>query len=350
MKIHICQLTVALCAATLLSAARAADEKPAAKEEKRELRVLSVPDRERRVFIHRDGDKGEQETVAFLGVETAAVSAVLGSQLGLQRGTGLVVNHVVAKSPAAGVLKEHDILLKLDDQILIETRQLSVLIRGHKEGDDVTVTYLRGGQKSTATIKLGKHEVPKLSLNAGANIRAFASAFGGQDGTFEFFTPGADGEREHLDRVLSLIDRARAEAGGAAGAHSGGVAPAVRFQIESGKGPGFRAMSVNPGNSNLVFSDTEGVLELKMAGGVKSLVAKNTKGEPVFSGPVTTPEERKAVPAEIRVRLEKLEGMRDVTFRTDGDFEGAETTSVRPRGIVWPLPAPAPRVTPPGFF
>ncbi|MEO6244840.1 MAG: PDZ domain-containing protein [Opitutaceae bacterium] len=346
MKTHIYHLGAAFCAATLLPAARAADPKPAPAAEKRELRVLSAPEHDRRVIMNFDRAQGEKETVAFLGVEASPVSAALSAQLSLQRGTGLAVNHVVAKSPAAGVLKEHDILLKLDDQILIETRQLSVLIRGHKEGDEVTVTYLRAGQKATAAIKLGTQEVPKFSWTAGANVRALAGLTGVQDGTFELLTPGPDGEREHLDRVLSLIGRAR----GAPDAPPGAIPPPVRIQIDHGNGPGIRAMSINTGNSNIVFSDDEGALELTMADGVKSLVAKNAKGEPVFSGPVTTPEERKAVPAEVRARLEKLEGMRDVTFRTDGDFKGAETRVVRPRGIGLPMPAPRPAPAPPIFY
>lgn len=354
MKTCICHLAAALGAAAIFPAARAADSTPAAPAaEKRELRVLAVPDRERRVIVQRDSDKVEKETVAFLGVEASPVSAALSAQLSLPRGTGLAVSHVVAKSAAANVLKEHDIMLKLDDQILIETRQLSVLIRGHKEGDEVTVTYLRAGQKATATIKLGKQEVAKFSWTAGTNIRAFGGMSGGQDGTLGIFTPGPEGERErehldegereHLDRVLALIGRAR----GAPDAPPGAIPPPVRIQIDSGSGPGdhgggpgFRAMSINTGNSNIVFSDDAGALELTTAQGVKSLIAKNAKGEPVFSGPVTTPEERKLVPADVRARLEKLEGMHDVTFRTDGDFKGAESKVVRPRGIVFPQTAP----------
>ena len=353
MKNHICLLTAALSAATFLPAARAADDKPVVKEEKRELRVLSAPDRERRVFVQRDVDKKEKETVAFLGVEATPISAVLSAQLALARGTGLVINHVVANSPAAAVLQEHDILLKLDDQILIETRQLSVLIRGHKESDEVTVTYLRAGQKATATIKLGKQEVPKMSWTSAVNVRALANLSGGADGTFDVFTSAPESEREHLDRVLALIGRAR----GAPDAPPGAIPPAVRIQIEPGSGsgeygggPGFRAMSINTGNSNIVFSDDAGALELTTAQGVKSLVAKNPKGEQIFSGPVTTPEERKLLPAEVRVRLEKLEGMRDVTFRTDGDFKGAETKIVRPRGIVFPQATPSPVRAAPGIY
>ncbi len=90
-----------------------------------------------------------------------------------------------------------------------------------------------------------------------------------------------------------------------------------------------------------------------MKDGKKSLVAKDSKGEQLYTGPVTTPEERQALPAAVRVRLEKLEGMQDITFHTDGSFLEAETRTFRPapRGISMPLPAqPARRWTGPVTF
>ena len=75
---------------------------------------------------------------------------------------------------------------------------------------------------------------------------------------------------------------------------------------------------------------------------MKSLVAKDAKGESLFSGPVNTPEERKALPPEVRARLEKLEGMHDITFRTDGDFRPGQVRVMRPRGITFPYTERAP--------
>jgi len=315
----------------------AADPAPGPKAEKKALRVLAAPEIERRViFQHGERTPHEMETVAFLGVETSSVSATTATQLGLPRGTGLVVNHLVPKSPAADVLKVHDILLNLDDQILIEVRQLAVLIRNRKEGDEVTLTYLRGGRKVTAKVKLGQQEVPKLgalSLPA-AGARAFA--FGSEgDRTFEWMTPGPDGAAgsPDWDRVLSLLQRARPAPDGPPGS----VPPGARIRIDHGSGPGVRAMSINTGNSSLVFSDNEGSLELTLKEGGKVLVAKDPQGGQLFAGPVTTPEERKALPAGVRERLEKLEGMHDITFRTDDDFKGAGTRVIRPRGIRFPL-------------
>ena len=338
-NLSLLSLTAAVLAGT--SALYAADDpKPAAKQDKRELRVLSSP--ERRVMIRRgEAEDGEKETVAFLGVDTGPVSPAVSTQLGLPRGTGLVVNHIVPKSPAEGVLHQHDILLKLDDQILIETRQLSVLIRNKKEGDEVTLTYMRGGKQATAKVKLGKHDVPKLSLAFGPEAGAFAFGLGPEH--FELFVPSPDGEREDVDRVLSLLQRGP----GVPDGPPGFIPRAPRIRAEAAGKPGVRAISVNTQNSNLVYSDDGGSLELTIKDGVKTLVAKDAKGEQQFSGPVNTPEERNALPAGVRERLEKLEGMQDVTFRTDRDFRGAEGKMIRPRGIAFPLPAPQVKPTPP---
>jgi hypothetical protein len=302
----------------------------AAPEANKDLRVLAAPEAARRVWVQRadQGEPVEKETVAFLGVETAPVSATVAAQLGLARGTGLVVNHIVPKSAAAGALSVHDILLKLDDQILIETRQLSVLIRNKKEGDEIALTYLRGGKQATATVKLGKQEVPKLAVAAGGSAgRMFAFAPDAPDALFGEAIPAAGD-------VLGWIERVR-------------PGEARDTLIERRSGPGFRAISIHPGNSNLTFSDDAGSLELTIKDGAKTLVAKDRSGAQRFAGPVTTPEDRAALPADVRARLEKVEGLHDVTFRTDGDFQGAETKIIRPRGIGMPLPpvpppAPAP--------
>lgn len=294
----------------------------------RELRVIAGPGADAdhahrehaRIFMH--GGKPEMETVTFLGVETGPVGPTLAAQLNLPGGAGLVVGHVAPDSPASTVLKTHDVLVKLDDQLLIEPRQFAVLVRNHKEGDEVTLTYVRGGKETTAKVKLGKHEAPKLAALGGDNAH-FNFAFGG------------DGEglpalgRIDMDRMLSLMD--------------GNALPGMRrMNITHADGPGDRTVSVtvNTGDSNMVFSDDKGSMELKMDEGKKNLIAKNTKGDVVFSGPVNTLDERKAMPADVRERLEKLESMHDFSFKTDDDFQPGTVKVVRPPGSKIRLPLP----------
>lgn len=267
----------------------------------------------------------EMESVTFLGVETARVMPALAAQLGLPEGTGLLVTSLEAGSPAAGAFKTHDILLKLDDQILIVQEQLSVLIRGHKEGDEVTISYLRNARPATARVKLGRHDAPKLMYPPeGVFFGNGAVGFGGAPATTLTAATavpvgGLTIARQEADRLLSAVPRGPGEE------------PMVQMQFENQGAPGLRAVSINPANSKLVANDDEGSLELTIKDGQKSLVAKDPKGAAVFSGPVSTPEERKALPAGIRERLEKLEGMQNSMFHTDGQFRGAETRVAVPK-------------------
>src|SRR5438445_6856304 len=104
MKKLIPRLAALLTLSAALPVARAADEpKPAAKEDKKDLRVIVNSERDAphagvkvvpRVFSYHPVS-GEKEIVAFLGVDTAPVSPTLSAQLGLPEGSGLVVNHLM---------------------------------------------------------------------------------------------------------------------------------------------------------------------------------------------------------------------------------------------------------------
>jgi hypothetical protein len=70
----------------------------------------------------------------------------------------------------------------LDDQILIDVRQLMVLVRNRKEGDEVTFTYLRGGAKATAKVRLLAQDMPKYpygGMPLPMPLRAFPRGGGG---------------------------------------------------------------------------------------------------------------------------------------------------------------------------
>lgn len=280
---------------------------------------------ERHIVIRHGDDEREMETVAFLGVETSPVSPALTAQLALPKGAGLVVRHIVPDSPAAAVLQQHDVLLKFDDQLLIEPRQFSVLVRNHKEGDEIELTYVRAGKQATAKVKLTKHEVPKIAF--------FHSSIGGEGG-FAFGMGKDDDEEagprhEEMQRMLSLLDQR--------GAGKGSRAHVLR--IPASGDVGFRAMKVNPGNSNMVFSDDQGSLELTIKDGKKSLVAKNAKGEQLYAGAIDTPEQRNALPGEVRERLEKIEGMQDFSFEAGDDFKDqVKFVHPQPSKIALPLP------------
>lgn len=106
------------------------------------------------------GRPAHHEKVAFLGITADEPTPALRSQLQLPRGTGLLVDRVLPDSPAekAGLLP-FDVLQKLEDQLLVDQRQLSVLVQLHKPGEEIKLTVIREGALKAVAVKLGETEM-----------------------------------------------------------------------------------------------------------------------------------------------------------------------------------------------
>jgi C-terminal processing protease CtpA/Prc len=101
---------------------------------------------------------GTERKVTWLGVTAEETDDVVRSQLPLESGVGLTIHGVIPDSPAAkaGLLK-HDILIRLNDQLLMEPRQLSKLVQAKKPGDRVKLTFLRKGKEAKTEVTLEEH-------------------------------------------------------------------------------------------------------------------------------------------------------------------------------------------------
>ena len=102
----------------------------------------------------------KREKGPWLGIAMEPVQDVVRAQLSLAPGEGVVVNHVAPESPAAKAgLQPNDILLRFEDQIIVEQSQLKKLIAMKKPGDSVKLTYLRKSAKKEASVTLVEHEL-----------------------------------------------------------------------------------------------------------------------------------------------------------------------------------------------
>jgi serine protease Do len=264
------------------------------------------------VFNRKLEENMEKEKVTYLGVSTGPVDRTLSSQLGLPKDTGLVVGNVMEKSPAADVLKQDDLLTKLDDQILIDTHQLSVLVRAKKEGEEVKLTLFRMGKEMSVKVKLGVHEMPKLADvffyhhggPGGPDWQGLLPPEGmaGLERLGELPGMGPDGARD----VLHMIEHERGNFM---------TGPGMHIVARAGKG----STIVDLPKSNISYSDDEGSIEIKVDEGKRNLTVKNTKGEVAFTGPINTEAERQKLPAEVLKRLEKLE-TDTISFEVGDDF------------------------------
>jgi putative serine protease PepD len=83
----------------------------------------------------------------FLGVATQPAT---GGQQGAQ------VANVASGSPAAGAgLQQGDVITAVDGTGVSSPADLARLVRSHQPGDQVTITYSRGGNSTDAPVQLG---------------------------------------------------------------------------------------------------------------------------------------------------------------------------------------------------
>ncbi len=95
---------------------------------------------------------GEKPTHARLGV---SASDVQGDSL--NQGAALQEIEQGGAAAEAG-LKKDDVITKVGDQVIDGSESLVATIRGHRPGEQVEITYLRGGDRKTVTADLGSDE------------------------------------------------------------------------------------------------------------------------------------------------------------------------------------------------
>jgi hypothetical protein len=102
--------------------------------------------------------KGGKET--WIGVAAGSgVPDEVRAQLPINVGEGISVSHVAPESPAAKAgLAQHDILVRFDDQILVDAEQFKKLVKMHKPGDSVKLAYFRKGERHEVPVTLEEHE------------------------------------------------------------------------------------------------------------------------------------------------------------------------------------------------
>ena len=240
---------------------------------------MSVPgpegDGPRTIAAFRTTRAGKAEKTAFLGVVTSRPSATLRSQLKLK--AGLVVEMVEPKSSAATAgLEVHDVIEKCDDQWLINPAQFVGLIRMYKSGDTVKLTVIRQGEPKKIDAKLEERETYAMDDDGNA-------IFYTQPGAFDpNYPPGAVAAFVQplagISKPLQPFTARWIE----------GAAPLV---------PGFVA----------TFGDDKQQLLITNRDGHQILTAKDAAGKEIFQGPIDTPEQLKAVPQDVRNKLEEMQ-------------------------------------------
>ena len=284
------------------------------------------------------------EQTTYLGIHTTPVEPGLAWHLGLPDGFYQSVQYIAPDSPAAAAgLKEHDILQKVNDQLIINFEQLHVLIRSKKAGEKVKLTILRQGSEKQLDAKLGSRDVASASP-AGAHGSAIYGYIPTPDGKkleLSFHPdhphdlpkqvrehieeelkkhhpiPHGKGDKNYIrklpgnipDDVRKLIEEQmkKSKKGGIDFYWHGDKKDQIphKHEGESKKSEGKKHSSSNSTVTRTVKASGKGELHYEKTNGLETLKAVGPDGAVLFDGPINTPEEKAKVPAEMLKWLEE---------------------------------------------
>ncbi len=93
----------------------------------------------------------------WLGISMQRLDQVVADGLGLPRVAGARVTAISPGGPAGRAgLQEEDVIVKLDDEDIIQPGQLQNLIARHRPGDEIELEIYRGGKPRSLNLRLGE--------------------------------------------------------------------------------------------------------------------------------------------------------------------------------------------------
>lgn len=178
---------------------------------------FAIPANMVKVVLNTALGGAKQVSRPWLGLDVQPVDGRIAESLGLDRPIGVLVRDVTPGSPAAlAGLQRQDVITKVDEFAINDEQGLNFRTTTKGVGNTATLTYLRGGQARTASLRL---------IAEPANARAAAAIEGNN--------PMAGAKVANLTRGIADdfgIDRAD----GVVVTDVDGGSPASRFGFEPG--------------------------------------------------------------------------------------------------------------------
>lgn len=244
---------------------------------------------------------------AYLGVATEPTHPEVGDHLQLPQGAGITVRYVDPQGPAADALKPNDVLFKIDEQILVDPRQLAILVRSHKAEDEVRLTLYRRGEMIEKRIALGERDMEQPGPMPQRPPRAWPPA--GRQGMFDNLQREMEERWEQFQSSFGAIDEMIEDLNSRMGA---GPAPNAHVQKHS-------SVNITSIQNGMRFNYSSN-------NGDQHLEVVNADGDVVFDGPINTEEELKQVPPEATAFLDSID--------VDIDYEPAEEVELIPSDAI----------------
>jgi hypothetical protein len=242
---------------------------------------------------------------AYLGVHTSRLDRAVSHQLGLPNGLHLLVERVAEGSPAEDAgLQLHDILLKFDEQILVNPEQLKTLVRMHNPSERVNLSILRQSKPLSLSVEL--IEVPE-DLRDSDGSEWFDDRDG--RGMERFFGPN--------DRLRDLLRRHSFDFPDLRQFHNRpffssppGQTTKPQTPLDDplhGGGTDVQSYSYSSSTQQITVNDEEGSLQWTEKDGLRFLRATDLEGKVVFDGPISTEEDLANLPQGVGQRLRAMQ-------------------------------------------
>jgi hypothetical protein len=202
-----------------------------------------------------------------LGIRLTRATAVLRQQLALKRGAGLVVDQVASDSPAATAgFVQHDVLVRLDNQLLVLPEQFDALLEAAEPEDPLACTVLRGGREVAITLAATSGRV--ATEVARSPVRPATRPLRPAASALAIVRPVPQQVAHRPDQVTSHLQRLTDE--------------------------------------TLLRQDAD--YEIRLSRGDQTrLVVSDTSGQVVFTGAIDEPAARDRVPVAVRTRVAEME-------------------------------------------
>ncbi len=264
----------------------------------------------------------ERKPVAYIGLLTREVPPELRAQFSLAEGFGLLVEEVMPDSPAKGAgLKVFDVLLKFEDQQLVNMEQFMSLVRSKKVGDVVHLAVITGGKETQVPVTLGEHMVETRKHQ---EHRGFPNQGNAMQENMERLHHMQQEMREYQERVqqwskgggngpmpqapmLRLPGHGDEQPSREGGRHPTGRQPQTGISIPPGTDLERFKVSQSQSSANVTRRDASGEYTLKNENGYKTFIARPSNGQEQ-SWPINTDAERQAVPEEMLDKLRMMDG------------------------------------------
>lgn len=236
---------------------------------------------------------------ATFGVVGGELSPALRVYTGVEQ--GVPVRAVWPGSPAehAGV-KRGDVIMKLDGVPIRDKAAMAAFLLERKVGDEVKATLSYGGQIREVVVKL----LPRPTQSP--DVHHSAEAAVGGDRMHRPMTVSEEIRRQFRERRRNICRHF-------ATLPESFDAPGVTEELQAIRD---LARDANPGGSGWMvgragvsavqFRDAEGTILLRGAHNLLTLEVYSTDGKLVLRQQMNTPEEWKALPADVLNRLQKL--------------------------------------------